>query len=57
MEPELAGSPSKFGRCVPFHSVPPDWLTWMGKPDWSVKKPLSSQPPMMPSTTRLTPEP
>ena len=32
---------------MPFQSVPPDWLTCSGKPDWSTNEPLTSQPPMI----------
>src|SRR5687768_2422308 len=57
MEPEVLGSPTRFGRWVPSQISPPDWVTASGMPLWREKVPLTFHPPSARSTTRFQPEP
>src|SRR5688572_13229776 len=57
MEPEVRGSPIRFGRCVPSQIKPPDWVTARGIPLWRENVPLRFHPPRARSTARFQLEP
>ena len=57
MGPEVLGSPTRFGRCVPSQIWPPDWVTERGRPLWRENTPLTFHPPRTRSAARFQPEP